>query len=37
MQAVNDNGDLMRMAIASPGNDFRYACMYVCMCVLWYV
>ena len=23
-QAVNDNGDLMRMAIASPGNDFRF-------------
>lgn len=23
LKAVNDNGDLMRMAIASPGNDFR--------------
>lgn len=23
VKAVNDNGDLMRMAIASPGNDFR--------------
>jgi glutamine synthetase len=23
IKAVNDNGDLMRMAIASPGNDFR--------------
>jgi len=23
IKAINDNGDLMRMAIASPGNDFR--------------
>eukprot|EP00600_Ochromonadales_sp_CCMP1393_P006390 CAMPEP_0174968086 /NCGR_PEP_ID=MMETSP0004_2-20121128/7934_1 /TAXON_ID=420556 /ORGANISM="Ochromonas sp., Strain CCMP1393" /LENGTH=678 /DNA_ID=CAMNT_0016217271 /DNA_START=128 /DNA_END=2164 /DNA_ORIENTATION=- len=23
VKAINDNGDLMRMAIASPGNDFR--------------
>lgn len=23
VKAINDNGDLMRMSIASPGNDFR--------------
>ena len=23
IKAVNDNGDLMRLAISSPGNDFR--------------
>jgi glutamine synthetase len=27
ISAIDDHGDLMRMAIASPGNDFRLGCM----------
>jgi hypothetical protein len=33
VKAVDQNGDLLRLAIATPGNDFRLGvCVCVCTC-----